>query len=179
MVVGIPNTSSNTVVYYKLKPQGNGVTWSVGQVTDWDSFFSSGTGSVAIPVKYLVTNETITVPTNYEYLIWGNMTVGASGSFVNDGRTYVINGTISTASDGATSGGGQYNFITVPTKYIETFQSTPIGYTVSHGLGTEDVVYSVRNFNNFVTVNVEVLDANSLKVSSHITFSNVKITVIG
>jgi hypothetical protein len=178
MVVGIPNTSSNTVAYYKLKPQGNGVTWSVGQVSDWDNFFSSGTGSLAIPVKYLIENETITVPTNYEYLIWGNMTVGASGSFVNDGRTFVINGTIATASNGATSGGGQYNFITVPTKYTETFQCGPSGATVSHNLGTQDITYSVKDSLNFVTVNMEIIDNNRVKVTSGYTFS-ARITIIG
>lgn len=178
MVVGIPNTSSNTVAYYKLKPQGNGVTWSVGQASDWDGFFSSATGSNAVPVKYLVSNETITVPTNYEYLIWGNMTVGASGSFVNDGKTYVINGTIATASDGATSGGGQYNFITVPIKYTETFNCTPFGSTVSHNLGTQDITYSVKDSLNFVTVNMEIIDSNRVKVTSGYTFS-ASITIIG
>jgi hypothetical protein len=178
MVVGIPNTSSNTVAYYKLKPEGNGVTWSVGQASDWDGFLTSATGSNAVPVKYLVTNETITVPTNYEYLIWGNMTVGASGSFVNDGRTYVINGTIATASDGATSGGGQYNFITVPTKYTETFQCGPAGVIVTHGLGTQDITYSVRDSNNFVTVNMEIINSNSVTFTSGYTFS-AKITIIG
>jgi hypothetical protein len=179
MVVAIPVTPSNTVTYYKLKPEGNGITWSVGQANNWDGFLTSVTGSNAIPVKYLVTNETITVPTNYEYLIWGNMTVGLSGSFVNDGKTYVINGTIATAFDGATSGAGEYNFITVPTKYTETFICTPTGVTISHNLGTENVVYSVRQSSNFITVNVEIINSNSIKVSSLATFSDARITVIG
>ena len=181
MVVGIPNTSSNTAVYYALKPEGNGVTWSVGMTSNWYGFFTSFTGSNAIPIKYNITGETISVPVNYEYLIWGNMTVGASGSFVNDGKAYFINGTISTVSNGTYSGTGEYNYVTVPTKYKETFVCTPTGYTVSHNLGTEDVVYSVIDVSdkNFVTVNVEVIDANRLKVSSHTTFSDARITVIG
>ena len=179
MVVGIPNTASNNVFYYKLKPEGNGVTWSVGATANWDNFFSSGTGSVSIPVKYNIVNETINVPTNYEYLLWGPMTIGSSGSFINDGKAYFINGTISTVGDGTYSGGGQYNYITVPTKYKETFTCTPTGITISHGLSTEDIVYSVRQNNNFVTVNVEVINSNSIKVSSHQTFSNAKITRVG
>jgi hypothetical protein len=179
MVVSIPNTSSNTAVYYALKPEGNGVTWSVGMTSNWYGFFTSFTGSNAIPVKYNITGETISVPVNYEYLIWGNMTVGASGSFVNDGKAYFINGTISTVSDGTYSGTGEYNYVTVPTKYKETFVCTPTGYTVSHNLNTQDIVYSVRQINNFVTVNVEILNSNQILVSSHTTFTDARITVIG
>jgi hypothetical protein len=179
MVVAIPNTSSNNALYYSLKPEGNGVTWSVGSAANWYSFLTSTTGSNAVPVKYNITNETITVPTNYEYLIWGNMNVGASGSFVNDGRAYFINGTISLSSDGTYSGGGNYYYINTPTKYTEEFICDTIGVTISHGLGTEDIVYSVRQNQNFVTVNVEIIDTNSIKVSSYYTFSNAKITIFG
>lgn len=178
MVVGIPNTFSNTVDYYKLKPEGNGITWSIGNITDWDSFITPATASPS-PIKYLITNETITVPTNHQYLIWGNMTVGLSGSFINDGQTYVINGTIATASNGATSGSGQYNFVSLPTKYVLTFISGPSGVNITHGLNTEDIVYSVREGNNFVTVNVEIVDPNNILVYSPETFSNAIITVIG
>lgn len=179
MVVGIPNTSSNTSVYYALKPEGNGVTWSIGATGNWYGFLTSVTGSNAIPVKYNITSESITVPVNYEYLLWGNMTIATGGSFVNDGKAYFINGTISTSGDGTYSGTGQYNFINIPTKYKETFVSTPFGVTISHGLGTEDVTYSVRQGLNFVSVNVEVIDSNSIKVTSYTTFSNAKITVVG
>lgn len=178
MVVSIPNTASNTSVYYALKPEGNGVTWSIGATGNWYGFLTSVTGSNAIPVKYNITSETITVPVNYEYLLWGNMTIATGGSFVNDGKAYFINGTISTSGDGTYSGTGEYNYVTVPTKYKETFVCTPTGYTVSHGLNSEDIVYSVRQNTNFVTVNVEIIDVNSIKVSSHTTFSNAKITII-
>lgn len=178
MVVGIPNTSSNTVAYYKLKPEGGSTTWSVGQASDWDGFFSSGTGSVAVPVKYLISNETITNPTNYAYIIWGGMEVGQSGSFINDGKAYFINGTMTTTSDGTFSGSGNRYYVNVPTKYTESFQSSTFGYTVSHNLNTEDIVYSVRDNTNFVTVNAEILNANQIQIYSNYTFT-AKITIIG
>ena len=55
MVVAIPNTFSNTSVYYALKSEGNGVTWSVGATGDWYGFLTSFTGSNAIPIKYNIT----------------------------------------------------------------------------------------------------------------------------
>ncbi len=178
MVVAIPNTSSNNAAYYTLKPEGNGVTWAVGSSSNWYGFLQSATGSsFSVPVKYNIVNDTITVPINYEYLIWGNMTIGTGGSFINDGKAYFINGTISTSDGGSYSGGGQYIYIQTPVKYKETFTCDPSGFTISHGLNSEDIVYSVRDGNNFVYSNVEILDANSIKVSSFYTFS-ATITVI-
>ena len=181
MVVAIPSTYSNSSVYYALKPEGGGVTWEVGSSSNWYGFLQSFTGSNAIPIKYNLSEETITVPLNYEYLIWGNMIVGTGATFINDGKAYFINGTISTSGTGTVSGSGEFNYITFPTKYVETFQCTPTGYTVSHGLGTQDIVYSIRDLSdlNFVQVNVEVIDTNSIKVSSHITFSDARITIRG
>lgn len=182
MVVGIPLTSSNNVEYYKLKPQGNGVTWSLGATSNWDGFLTSVTGSNAIPVKYNITNETITVPTNYEYLIWGNMAIGNSGSFINDGKTYIINGTISLSGDGTYSNNSSMlYYITTPNKYSETIEVSPNGFTVSHMLGTEDIVYTVRDniAKNFITVNAEIIDANKILLKSTTTYSNTRVTIIG
>lgn len=179
MVVAIPNTSSNNAQYYALKPEGNGVTWSLGMTSNWYGFLSSATGSNAIPIKYSISSETITVPLNYEYLIWGNMQIGNSGSFVNDGKTYIINGTLSVVGDGTYSGVGSYNFITVPTKYRETFNCGPNGATINHNLGTQDITYSVRDNLNFINVNVEIVNSNSIIVKSISSFSNASITIIG
>jgi hypothetical protein len=180
MVVGIPVTVSNTVSYYKLKPEGNGITWSIGATSNWDGFLTSFTASNAIPIKYLITNETITVPTNYEYLIWGSMTISASGSFVNDGKTYVINGTIGTVSDGSVSGTGDIKYVTVPSKYTTTQTIGTSGTTITHNLKTSDIVYSVRDSTgNFVYVNVEVLSDNTVSMRANYQFNSARVTIIG
>jgi hypothetical protein len=178
MVIAIPVTVSNTVDYYKLKPEGNGLTWSLGDTTNWDSFLVASTGS-STPIKNLITNEIITVPTNHQYLIWGDMTVGLSGSFVNDGEVYVINGNIFTASNGVTSGGGNYNFVSVVSKFSGTYSLGTAGVTVSHGLNTEDVVYSIKDSGNFIYANVSIIDSNNIFIISDDPVSNSRVTVIG
>jgi hypothetical protein len=180
MVVGIPNTSNNTVAYYKLKPEGNTITWGVGSVSNWDGFLTSVTGSNAIPVKYALDNEQIVVPQNYEYLLWGDMVVGNSASFQNDGKTYIINGNITTGGDpvGTTSGSGEWYYIYLPKKYTTTVECGPNGTQVDHNLGTTDITYSARDGNNFVQINVENLNGNSILVKSFGSFS-VNLTVIG
>jgi hypothetical protein len=178
MVVGIPNTSNNTVAYYKLKPEGNGLTWEVGATGNWDGFFTSVTNSVAVPIKNNISNETITNPTNYQYLIWGTMSIGQSGSFVNDGDAYFVNGGISLTSDGTYSGTGDYIYVRVPTKYSVSTTIQPTGTTISHNLNTQDITYSTRSTTNFVTTNVEIIDDNNIKVTS-LTASTLTVTVIG
>lgn len=179
MMVAIPNTSSNNSTYYVLKPEGNGVLWQVGSAANWYTFFPSGASASSSFVRYTITNERVNIPLNYQYLVWGGMTIATGGTFVNDGQAYIINGTISVVDTGTFSGSGQYNYITLPSKYTETFTCIPTGYTVSHGLNTQDIVYSVRQNTNFVNVNVEIIDSNSIKVSSFITFSNARITIYG
>ena len=178
MVVGIPDYGNNTVAYYKLKPQGNGITWSIGDSNNWDGFLTSVTASNAIPVKYNITNEVVTVPQNYEYLVWGDVAIGNSGSFVNNGKTYVINGTFSISGDGQKSAGNYY-YIQVPTKFTTTFSCSQSGTTITHNLNTKNIVYSVRDGDNFVSVNVETVTTNSIKVTSQTLFNNGTITIIG
>ena len=179
MVVAIPNTPSNNAYYYSLKPEGNGVTWEVGSSSNWYSFLTSVTGSNAVPIKYSIIDETITVPQGYEYLLWGTMSIGQSGSFVNDGHTYIINGTIATSGNGTYSNTGEINFITVPTKYSTTGDIGPNGTLVVHNLNTQDIVYSFRQGTNFITANVEIVSSNSIFVSTFVTHSSVTVTVIG
>jgi hypothetical protein len=164
MVVGIADGNNNTVAYYKLKPEGNGLTWSVGTSSDWDGFLNSPTAS--IPIKYRVINETIDVPTNYLYLVYGDLTIGATGVFNNYGKTVIINGTLVTQS---AYGTGSYNefsgsFFTVSfftQKVVKTFSAVQdVGYTVSHNLNTPDFTYSLRNSFNYIQANVELSSTN-------------------
>lgn len=182
MVVGVQNLITNDTTYYKLKP---GVTWSVGtlSVTDWDPFFGFGTGASALSVKYNIASETVVVPPNYQYLLYGNLTIGTGGVFQTFGETVLINGTINLAGDGTYSVGGagsiQYISLSTTLKYSGTFSASP-GSTVSvnHGLGSEDVVLSVRDGNNFVYPNVEIIDTNTILLTTTGTVSNGKINIL-
>ena len=180
MVVGIPNSSNNTVAYYKLKPEGNGLTWSVGTTSDWDGFLNSPTAS--IPIKYNVINETIDVPTNYLYLVHGDLTIGATGVFNNYGKTVIINGNLVTQSN------GQYNefsgsFFTVSfltQKIVKTFSAVQnVGVTVFHNLNTKDITYTLRDNLNFFQANVEVFDNNRIIVTCGTSLGLVSMTIMG
>ena len=182
MVVGVQNLITNDTTYYKLKP---GVTWSLGtfSVTDWDPFFTTGTGSSSSVIKYNIASETIIVAPNQQYLLYGNLTIGTGGVFQSYGQTVLINGTISTSGNGTYSigGGGSIQYVSLSTalKYNGTFSASP-GATVSinHNLGSENVVVSVRDGNNFVYPNLEIINSNSILLTTTGTVSNGKINIL-
>jgi hypothetical protein len=180
MVVGVP--SNNTTNYYKLKPEGNGVTWSIGDMTNWDSFLTSPTAS--IPIKYEVINETIDIPSGYMYLVYGDLTIGATGVVNNFGRTVIINGNLVTASNGQWNNNGQ--FITASflvQKVVKTFSAIKdMGITVSHNLNTEDFTYTIKDGYNFLQANVELSSSDSLNkviVTCATAISVATITFVG
>lgn len=182
MVVGVQNLITNDTTYYKLKP---GVTWSTGtpSVTDWDAFLSGATGSSYSFAKYNIASETITVGPNQQYLLYGGLTIGTGGILQTYGQTVLINGTISLSGDGTYSVGGagsiQYVSLSTTLKYSGTFSASP-GTTVSisHNLGSEEVVISVRDGNNFVYPNLEIIDSNTILLSTTGTVSNGKINIL-
>jgi hypothetical protein len=181
MVVGVQNTSNNTTTYYKLKP---GVTWSVGtlSLTDWDLFFTFGTGGgTALSVKYNISNETIIVPTNYEYLLYGDLTIGTGGNFQNYGKTVIMNGDIILTDNGTYSNYGQLQLVSLSlsSKYSASFSvSLGSSLTINHGLGNSDIVYTIRDGNNYIYPNVEIIDGNNILVTTTGTISSGRINIM-
>jgi len=182
MVVGVSDNVSGDVTYFKLKPQINGVTWSIGDSTNWNGFLSSGTGS--IPVKHTIINETIEVPENYMYVVYKDLLIGATGVLNNFGRVVVLNGNLVTQSNGVFNNNGQ--FITASfyvQKVVKTFSSVAnVGITVSHNLNTSDFTYTLRDGYNFVYGNVELAPSdasNKVIVTCATSINFITMTIVG
>lgn len=181
MVVGVNSTASQTTYYYALKP---GASWSIGpsSASDWIPFFSYGTGSSAsVPIKNNIVSETVVVPVNYEYFLYGNLVIGTGGSFVNYGRTTIANGNLLLVGNGTYSNFGQLATVSLsqPGKFSATF-SVAISGTVGfvHGLNNRDIVWSVRDGNQFVYPSLSIIDANNVVLTSTGTISNGRITIM-
>jgi hypothetical protein len=184
MVVGVADSVSTNVYYYKLKPQNNGVTWSVGDSTNWDGFLNSP--SASIPVKNTIINETLEVPQNYMYVVYGDLNIGATGVLNNYGRTVIINGNLVTQSNGVlnTMPGGEY--ITASfyvQKVVKTFSTVAnVGMTVSHNLRTQDFTYTAKSGYNFVYPNVEIYSPdhnNQVVVTTATAINFLTMTFVG
>ena len=181
MVVGVYDNLSNDTTYYKLIP---GVSWSVGtlSVSDWDPFLPFGTAS-GLSIKYNIENETIVVPADHQYLLYGNLNIGTGGDFQNFGQTVLINGTIVLTGDGTYSVGGagsiQEVSLSQTSKYSATFSAgAGSSTTINHSLNSSDILLTVRDGNNFVYPNIEILDSNNIKLTTTGTISNGRINIL-
>jgi len=184
MVVGVADSINNNVYYYKLKPQNNGVTWSVGDSTNWDGFLTSPTAS--IPVKHTIINETLEVPSNYMYVVYKDLVIGATGVLNNYGRVVILNGNLVTQSNGVLNNLGNGEYITASfyvQKVVKTFSTVAnVGVTVSHNLNTQDFTYTAKNGYNFVYPNVEIYSSdptNQVIVTTATAINILSMTFVG
>ena len=78
-------------------------------------------------------------------------------------------------------GSGSGPSMSIPnTKYSASFSSSAsIPITITHSLNTTDIVYSVRENNNFITANVVINDSNSVIVTTDGDITNGRINIIG
>ena len=184
MVVGVG--ASN---YYKLLA----APWT-GTDSDWTDFITTPTPGNVTRTQYIITAATVSIPANYQYLVYGGLLIGASGSLINNGQVIIINGTMSLISDGTYSGSGVLTYVTdfnktssgyytmaqPSVKYSATFSSTAsVTMIITHNLNTSDITYSVREANNFITANIEINDVNSIKLTTDATITNGRINIIG
>ena len=184
MVVGVG--ASN---YFKLLAP----PWTGGD-SDWSDFITVPTPGNVTRTQYIITAATVSIPANYQYLVYGGLLIGASGSLINNGQVIILNGTMSLISDGTYSGAGTLTYVTdlnkstngsytmaqPSVKYSATFSSTAsVTMIITHSLNTTDITYSVREANNFITANIEINDVNSIKLTTDATITNGRINIIG
>lgn len=183
MIVGVVSTASGDVTYYKLKPQTNSFQWTLGSSADWDVVLTGLSVSI-VPIKTYIQNEIVAIPTNYQYLIYGDVTLGSGGTLSNSGNLVILNGSLN-ISGGTYTGAGTVSYITIPEKkqYSASF-SAGINeqLTITHSLATEDIVYSVRDGYNFVYPNIELSSSdpsNAIVLTTTGTISDGRINIIG
>jgi hypothetical protein len=134
-----------------------------------------------------VINETIDIPAGYMYLVYGGLTIGATGVVNNYGRVVIINGNLATASNGQFNNlGGPGSYLTASflvQKIVKTFSAIKdMGITVSHNLNTQDFTYTLKDGYNFLQANVEISSfdpSNMVIVTCATAVSIATITFVG
>jgi hypothetical protein len=172
MLVGVTDQIVNGTTgtrYFRLTAEG--ITRYDN--TDWVDILS---GVTSFFVKNIIKNEVLIVPSRCMYVVYGDLTVDTNGVLENYGTIVIFDGDIVLLNNGVNSnltGGGTTGIVILKnlassSKYSETFtlSSSTFDYTVTHNLGTTDITYSLRQGNNMITANVEIIDANSIKVSA-------------
>jgi hypothetical protein len=97
-----------------------------------------------IDVKNFITNETIEVPLNHQYFIYGDLTIDSGGTLINNGEVVTLNGTIITQSGGVfTNNGSHVSPVLQISKFVSIFTIVPGQIiTLTHGLSSTDLTVS-------------------------------------
>ena len=122
--------------------------------------------------KIIRANQLLTIQPDYQYWIYGDFTV--EGVVNNSGELVIANGTLRISGSGQVNNYGNglvkiVNLATGDSTRVVVLSFTAIANTpivLTHGLNTKDFVYSVREGNEPIDVNIEHLNNNSIEVTS-------------
>jgi hypothetical protein len=111
--------------YNTLNPGGTNIMDN----NNWEAFSGSGGGGLGIKY-YVEPSDNILVPLNYQYWIYGDLTI--AGNFVNYGQVVIANGGL-VMSGGSFSNYGQLSFVSLTTGATTSFNdSDTIGSNVQN-----------------------------------------------
>jgi hypothetical protein len=133
--------------------------------------------------KVIDSGEILTIQDDYQYWIYGNFTV--EGIVNNYGELVIANGTLIISGSGQINnlGSGIVKVVNLATGtsmqvVVQNFVATAlVPLTITHGLGTKDFVYSVRDGDTLVDVDIQHLDDNSIEIVSTGAISSGKIVL--
>jgi hypothetical protein len=122
--------------------------------------------------KIISVGEVLSIPADYQYWIYGNFTV--EGIVNNYGELVIANGTLNILPGGQVNslGAGLIKIVNLATGtsvqvVIQNFTAlSGVPLTLTHGLNTSDFVYSVREGNTLVEVDILIIDNNSVSLTS-------------
>ncbi len=121
------------------------------------------------PNKYYIeSGETVIVPVNSQYLIYGNLTV--DGVLENNGYVVIVNGYLIQGTNGLVNNNGIIEHVDLligPNNYTITTNITANNILmISHNLNTLDPIVSIRIGTSFYNAEVDVVDGNTISILS-------------
>ncbi len=122
--------------------------------------------------KFIASDEVLTIQEDYQYWIYGNFTV--EGVVDNSGELVIANGTLIVLPGGQVNniGSGLTKIVNLATGssvhvVVQNFTALAgIPITITHGLNNKDFIYSVREGDTLVEVDIHHLDNNSFELVS-------------
>lgn len=131
-----------------------------------------------IPIKTYITNETIEVPLNTQYFVYGDLIIDTGGNLVNHGQVITLNGDLIILDDGVFTNFGEYispiatnlDEVTTYSKFTTNINViSNIPYDIVHNLDSEDIVVSVYNNGSLYNIDVLIVDLNTITITSPIS----------
>lgn len=133
--------------------------------------------------KYIAVDELLTIQENYQYWIYGDFTV--EGMVNNYGELVIANGVLNILPGGQVNNidAGAIKIVNLATGanvqvVIQNFTaSAGVPLTITHGLNTRDFIYSVREGDIILEVDILHLDDNSFSLTSTGAIANGTIVI--
>lgn len=149
-----------------------GFLQSKGWVSLTEGGGGGGAGGDTGHKKIIEFDELLTIQENYQYWVYGDFTV--DGIVDNYGELVIANGTLIVSPGGQVNnyGAGAVTVVNLATGnsvhvVIQSFTTLAgIPITITHGLATKDFVYSTREGNDIVEVEIQHIDDNSFTLTS-------------
>lgn len=186
------NTSLNTWLYYIPEEGDMVVVQSENNCIFRYSFSVNINGSWirqifgGIPIKNYISNETIEVPINTQYFIYGDLTIDTGGKLINYGQVVTLNGDLIILDDGVFTNFGEYlspvvtniDEVTTYSKFVSNINIiSNIPYEVIHNLDSEDIIISVYENGVLVEVDINIIDSNTIRIISMVS-TTLKVNII-
>lgn len=144
---------------------------------------SDGSGGDSGHKKLIAFDEILTIQPDYQYFIYGDFTI--EGVVDNSGEIVIANGTLIISGSGQINniGAGMVKIVNFATgtsvqvviQSFTTLANTPV--TITHGLDTKDFVYSVRDGNTLIDVDIAYIDNDSFNILSTADIVDGKIVI--
>lgn len=150
-----------------LKSEDNGI-WRYVNTYPSGQWVKTLTGGIAI--KDYIADESIEVPENYQYFIYGDLTIADGGSLVNYGEVVTLNGNLIITGSGTFSNYGTYLSPSISLKKysanVTTVANTPL--VITHSLFTTDLVCAVYVDNSPIEFDMTILSTSSVAITTTI-----------
>ncbi len=139
-----------------------------------------------IPIKTYISNETIEVPINTQYFIYGDLIIDTGGRLINYGQVVTLNGDLIILDDGVFTNYGEYispiatnlNEVVTYSKFTTNINViSNIPYDIVHNLDSDDVIISVYDNGILAEVDISIIDSNTIRIVSTVS-STLRVNII-
>jgi len=134
-------------------------------------------------LNFINSGVTVTVEENYQYLIYGDLTIYSGGTLDNLGQVVIINGALA-LSGGSFNNSGSTLLVDLQLngqgKYSANFTTTAnVPLTINHLLNTQNFVYMTRQGTSEISVQMTIVDNNNVSITTTSSVAGGRITIIG
>jgi len=140
-----------------------------------------------LQIKNIIQDEVVTVPVNYQYLIYGDLQLAGVSTLINHGSVVTINGNMIVGPSSSFNNFGTYEspVLLEKLKYSATFSFIGgLTYAVNHNLGSTDIIWSVNDSSGTplplggTSISGNIISPYTIILESGVNYNNTRVIII-